>query len=204
MDHACTLVWFLRRRELHFKKINLLCALTHDDIELSLFRQGTWTDLKRKRTLSHTVFSSATVHCFIPLKDCNRNGQIIYSKDVRVGFPLVSMCGVKGELMRIYFVLIPRWTWQEDISQWNSRLRTAQVSVSYFDNILIYRLCLLMLLQCLALSHDREKRPSFFCCVLFCLFQVPLISCASPWRAGETRNGASPKYCHCYVAEFSV
>ena len=25
------------------------------------------------------------------------------------------------------------------------------------------------------------------------LFQVPLISCASPWRAGGTENGARPK-----------
>ena len=31
-------------------------------------------------------------------------------------------------------------------------------------------------------------------CYLFAfLFQVPLISCASPWRAGETKNGACPK-----------
>jgi hypothetical protein len=32
------------------------------------------------------------------------------------------------------------------------------------------------------------------CLCLFCLFQVPLISCASPWRAGETKNDACPKF----------
>jgi hypothetical protein len=32
-----------------------------------------------------------------------------------------------------------------------------------------------------------------FCFVLFLLFQVPLMSCASSWRVGETKNGASPK-----------
>jgi hypothetical protein len=30
--------------------------------------------------------------------------------------------------------------------------------------------------------------------VLFVLFQVPLISCASTWRAGVTKNGARPKF----------
>jgi hypothetical protein len=29
---------------------------------------------------------------------------------------------------------------------------------------------------------------------LFVLFQVPLISCASTWRAGVTKNGARPKF----------
>jgi hypothetical protein len=29
--------------------------------------------------------------------------------------------------------------------------------------------------------------------LFFVFLQVPLISCASPWRAGETKNGASPK-----------
>jgi hypothetical protein len=41
------------------------------------------------------------------------------------------------------------------------------------------------------------------CCCCVCvwvlflflfLFQVPLTSCASPWRAGETKNGARPKF----------
>jgi hypothetical protein len=45
------------------------------------------------------------------------------------------------------------------------------------------------------------KRASVF---LFCLFEAPLTSCASPWRAGETRNGASPKYCHYYVTKLPV
>jgi hypothetical protein len=36
------------------------------------------------------------------------------------------------------------------------------------------------------------------------LFQVPLISCALPWRAGETRNGAFPKHCAYYVTDLSV
>jgi hypothetical protein len=31
---------------------------------------------------------------------------------------------------------------------------------------------------------------------LFCMFQVPLISCASTWRAGETKNGACLKLKH--------
>jgi hypothetical protein len=29
--------------------------------------------------------------------------------------------------------------------------------------------------------------------LLFVLFQVPLVSCASTWRAGETKNGAYQK-----------
>jgi len=33
-------------------------------------------------------------------------------------------------------------------------------------------------------------------------FQVPLMSCASPWRAGETMNGASPNYWHYYEQNF--
>jgi hypothetical protein len=38
---------------------------------------------------------------------------------------------------------------------------------------------------------------SFFFYFFFLVsFQVPLISCASPWRAGETRNCACPKYFH--------
>jgi hypothetical protein len=36
---------------------------------------------------------------------------------------------------------------------------------------------------------------SCFVCVFVCFFcfRSPLISCASPWRAGETKNGARPK-----------
>lgn len=30
--------------------------------------------------------------------------------------------------------------------------------------------------------------------VCFVWFQVPLMSCASPWRAGETKNGSCPKF----------
>jgi hypothetical protein len=32
----------------------------------------------------------------------------------------------------------------------------------------------------------------------FAFFQVPLISCASAWRAGETKNDVSLNYPHCY------
>jgi len=92
---------------------------------------------------------------------------------------------------------------QEDTSPSHSRLRTTQVSFILFRVFLFTSVCI-SALQCLAVSHTRETRLCVICCVVFCLFQVPLISCASPWRAGETRNGASPKYCHYYVTELSL
>jgi hypothetical protein len=49
-----------------------------------------------------------------------------------------------------------------------------------------------------------RKAPLCFVCVVFSLFQVLLTCCASPWRAGETTNGASPKYCHYYVTKLSA
>jgi len=69
--------------------------------------------------------------------------------------------------------------------------------------VLIYILPLLVFVQCSALSPSREMRLFGFCW-FFLLFQVPLTSCASPWRAGGTRKGASPKYCLYYVTELSV
>jgi hypothetical protein len=33
--------------------------------------------------------------------------------------------------------------------------------------------------------------------LFFFFFQVPLISCASAWRAGETKNDVSLNYLHC-------
>jgi hypothetical protein len=69
--------------------------------------------------------------------------------------------------------------------------RTAQVSFlsscSYF--------------QCMIVEPFLQK--SF--CLFVCLLQVPLISCASTWRAGETKNDARPKlenrpfWSHCFV-----
>jgi hypothetical protein len=44
----------------------------------------------------------------------------------------------------------------------------------------------------------------FFLFFFLVSFQVPLISCASPWRAGETRNGASPKYFRYCLQNFFV
>jgi hypothetical protein len=42
----------------------------------------------------------------------------------------------------------------------------------------------------------------FFVFLFFLVsFQVPLTSCASPWRAGETKNGASPKCCHYHATK---
>ena len=37
------------------------------------------------------------------------------------------------------------------------------------------------------------KLRLLFVCVCVFFFQVPLTSCASPWRAGETRNNAPPQ-----------
>jgi hypothetical protein len=82
---------------------------------------------------------------------------------------------------------------QEDMSSWNSILRTAQVSIIHSQMFLFTD----WIYWCFfyngwRFSHIREKRLCVFCCVLFCLFQVPLISCASPWRAGDARSGAYP------------
>jgi hypothetical protein len=53
-------------------------------------------------------------------------------------------------------------------------------------------------------SLSRKTHLCVSCRVLVCLFQVPLISCASSRRVGETRDGAFPKNCPYYVTELSA
>jgi len=55
-----------------------------------------------------------------------------------------------------------------------------------------------------AFAQSRKAPLLFFVVFCFVFFQVPLTSCASPWRAGETRNVASQKNCHYYVTKLSV
>jgi len=75
--------------------------------------------------------------------------------------------------------------------------------ISWSHNLLASRLYLLLLYCAFALV---SLIPGFcFCnCFYFCSLQVPLMSCATPRRAGETKNGASPNYCHYYVTKLLV
>jgi hypothetical protein len=61
--------------------------------------------------------------------------------------------------------------------------------VSGCDSVIIWKLYLLVILQCLELQHSREDRLCFCCFV--CLFEVSPTFCASPCLAGETRKGTS-------------
>jgi hypothetical protein len=89
---------------------------------------------------------------------------------------------------------------QEDTSPWNWRIRTAQVSSCFHICFYLQTVRISVFTVFCPFAQSRNA-PFCFCCVLFWLFQVPLTSCASPWRAGVTRNGASPKYCYHYVLD---
>jgi hypothetical protein len=91
---------------------------------------------------------------------------------------------------------------QEDISPWNSREWTTKVSLifsqcSYLQTVLNGAFVVLVAFRIVA-------KPAFVLLVFSCLFQVPLKSFASLWRAGETRNDSLSKYCSSYVTELSV
>jgi hypothetical protein len=81
---------------------------------------------------------------------------------------------------------------QEDTSPWNARLRRAQVSYLFLQFLYVITEFICVFTAFGAFAYLR-KAPLDLFFVLFCLFQVLLISCASPWRAGETGNGASPE-----------
>ena len=89
---------------------------------------------------------------------------------------------------------------QEDTSPWNWSLRSAQVIYCFHIRCYLQTLLISVFTVFGAFAQSRNALYCF-CCVLFCLFQAPLTSCASPWRAGVTRNGAFPKYCHYYVLD---
>jgi hypothetical protein len=90
---------------------------------------------------------------------------------------------------------------QEDDSEWSTTKRTAQVSlqrfqVSYLTNVPSY--CFYLFPYCTCYCVFTNCVLLFFFSFFMISFQVPLISCASSWRAGETKNGVSPKFCRFY------
>jgi len=89
---------------------------------------------------------------------------------------------------------------QEDKLPRNWRLRTVRVS-SRFHICSYLQTVHISVFTVFGAFAQSQNAPFCFCCVLLCLFQVPLTSCASPWRAGVTRNGAYPKHCHYYVLD---
>ena len=84
---------------------------------------------------------------------------------------------------------------KEDDSEWSTRSWTAQVSFQRFQVSYLTTVPPTVFL----FTYSYTVRVTVSLLIVFFLFfmvsfQVPLISCASPWRAGETKNGAFPKF----------
>jgi len=127
-------------------------------------------------------------------KNCGCNVQVICNRDVRV-FLCIEWMAFCGQNNILKFLVVP--TRRHITMKFKITKSAGKLPVCTF--VLIYILPLLVFVQCSVLSPSREMRLFVFCWGFF-LFQVPLTSCASPWRAGGTRKGASLKYCLYYVA----
>jgi hypothetical protein len=127
-------------------------------------------------------------------KDCVCNEPKIQSCHSRVHFPWIL---VRGVLNQVQYFTSPRCVrrWTKNEVQWRGQHRYG-FSISRFLFCLLY----LLLFSFVRRLFTNCVFFSFFFFFFFLVsFQVPLTSCASPWRAGETRNGASPKYFPYYL-----